>query len=61
MPNELTPEAFASWARAVGLTADAAHLEALRPEVQAMLGRIAPLDAIAVDGAPVERAIGGAE
>ena len=61
MPNELTPEAFAAWARAVGLTADAAHLEALRPEVQAMLGRIAPLDAIAVDGAPVERAIGGAE
>ena len=61
MPNELTPEAFAEWARAVGLTADAAHLEALRPEVQAMLGRIAPLDAIAVDGAPVERAIGGAE
>ena len=61
MPIELTPDAFAAWARAVGLTADAAHLEALRPEVQAMLSRVAPLDAIVVDGVPVERAVGGAE
>ena len=61
MPVELTPDAFASWTRAVGLTADAAHLETLRPEVQAMLGRVAPLNAIPVDGVPVERAVGGAE
>lgn len=61
MPNELTPDAFAAWARAVGLTGDAAHLETLRPEVEAMLRRVAPLDAIAVDGVPIEQAVGGAE
>ena len=61
MPTELTPDSFAAWARAVGLNAPPEHLEALRPEVEAMLGRIAPLDAIPVDGVPVERAVGGVE
>ena len=61
MPPELTPEAFASMARAAGITADAEHLEKLRPEVEAMLGRIAPLDDLPVDHIPVERAVGGVE
>ena len=61
MSPELTPDAFAAWAHAAGLTAGPEHLEKLRPEVEAMLGRIAPLDAIPVDGIPVERAVGGTE
>lgn len=61
MPTDLTPDAFAAWARAVGLTGDAAHLETLRPEVEAMLRRVAPLDEIAVDGVSLEQAVGGAE
>ena len=48
-------------ARAAGLTASPEHLETLRPEVEAMLGRIAPLDGLPVDDIPVERAIGGVE
>ena len=61
MTPELTPDAFAAWARAVGLNADVEHLEKLRPEVEAMLGRIAPLEELPVDGIPVERAVGGVE
>ncbi len=61
MPPELTPDAFASMAHAAGITADAEHLEKLRPEVEAMLGRIAPLDDLPVDHIPVERAVGGVE
>ena len=61
MSPELTPDAFASMARAAGITASPEHLEQLRPEVEAMLGRLAPLDAIPVDGIPIERAVGGVE
>ena len=59
MTNELTPDAFAAWARAVGLKASAEHLEILRPEVEAMLARIAPLDDIDASGIAIEDAIGG--
>lgn len=61
MAPELTPDAFASMARAAGITTDPEHLEKLRPEVEAMLGRIAPLDDLPVDHIPVERAVGGME
>ena len=61
MSSELTPDAFASMARAAGITAGPEHLEKLRPEVEAMLGRLAPLDDIPVDGIPIERAVGGVE
>ncbi len=61
MSPELTPDAFASMARAAGITASLEHLEKLRPEVEAMLGRIAPLDDLPVDHIPVERAVGGVE
>ena len=61
MSPELTPDAFASWAHAVGLNADPEHLELLRPEVEAMLARIAPVNDIPVEGIPVERAVGGVE
>ena len=61
MSPELTPDAFAAWARAVGLTAGPEHLEKLRPEVEALMGRLAPLDAIPVDDIPIERAVGGVE
>ena len=61
MSPELTPDAFASMARAAGITAGPEHLEELRPEVEAMLGRLAPLDDIPVDGIPIERAVGGVE
>ena len=61
MTPELTPDAFASMARAAGITASPEHLELLRPEVEAMLDRIAPLDDLPVDDIPVERAIGGTE
>ena len=61
MTDEMTPDAFAAWAQAVGLRASPAHLEALRPEVQAMLGRIAPVAAIDVSDIAIEDAIGGAE
>ena len=61
MTPELTPDAFAAWARAVGLNADTGHLEKLRPEVEALVGRLAPLDAIPVDDIPIEQAVGGLE
>ena len=61
MAPELTPETFAAWAHAVGLTAGPEHLEKLRPEVEALIGRLAPLDAIPVDDIPIERAVGGVE
>lgn len=61
MPPELTPEAFASMARAAGIDASPEHLETLRPEVEALFGRMAPIYDIPVDGIPVERAIGGTE
>ena len=61
MSPELTPDAFASMARAAGITAGPEHIEKLRPEVEAMLGRIAPLDDLPVDHVPVERAVGGME
>ena len=61
MPPELSPDAFAVLARAAGLTASPEHLETLRPEVEAMLGRIAPLNDLPVDDIPVERAIRGVE
>ncbi len=60
MGDGLTPEAFASWANAVGLQVDAEHLALLQPETQALLGRIAPLEAIDVSGVAIEDAIGGA-
>ncbi len=60
MANELTPEAFAAWARAVGLKADAEHLQVLQPEVEATLARIAPLNDIDASGIAIEDAIGGA-
>ena len=59
MTDELTPEAFAAWARAVGLQTDAEHLERLRPEVEALFARIAPLNDIDVTGVAIEDAIGG--
>lgn len=58
MTDDLTPEAFAAWAAAVGLNASAEHLELLRPEVQAMLDRIASLSGIDVSTVPIERAFG---
>ena len=61
MSPELTPDAFASWARAVGLNVGPEHLEKLRPEVEVLMGRLAPLDAIPVDDIPIERAVGGVE
>lgn len=61
MSPELTPDAFASMARATGIAASPEHIEKLRPEVEAMLGRIAPLDDLPVDHIPVERAVGGVE
>ncbi|MDE2838399.1 MAG: hypothetical protein OXL97_12985 [Chloroflexota bacterium] len=61
MAPELTPDAFSAWARAVGLNADPEHLEKLRPEVEALAGRLAPLDAIPVDDIPIEQAVGGLE
>ena len=61
MSPEMSPDAFASMARAAGITASPEHIEKLRPEVEAMLGRIAPLDDLPVDHIPVERAVGGVE
>ena len=61
MTPELTPDAFAVWARAVGVSADPEHLEKLRPEVEALIGRLAPLETIPVDDVPIEQAVGGLE
>ncbi len=60
MTNELTPDAFTAWARAVGLKTSAEHLEVLRPEVEALFARIAPLNDIDASGIAIEDAIGGA-
>ena len=60
MTNRLPPEAFAAWANAVGLQTDAEHLELLRPEVEALFARIAPINDIDVTGVAIEDAIGGA-
>ena len=51
---EFDPEAFASLAAAMGINADAEHLERLRAEVQATLARLAELDAIDVSDVPAE-------
>ena len=59
MTNELTPDAFAAWAKAVGLKVGVEHLEVLRPEVEAMFARIAPLNDIDASGIAIEDAIGG--
>lgn len=60
MTNRLAPEAFAAWANAVGLQTDAEHLELLRPEVEALFARIAPINDVDVTGVAIEDAIGGA-
>jgi len=59
--EDMTPEGFAAWADVLGLTASQDHLTILRPEVLAMLSRIAPLYDIDVSAIPVEDAIGGSE
>ena len=61
MSLELTLDVFTAWARAVGLTASPERLAKLRPDVEAMLGRIASLDDLPVDHIPVESAVGGVE
>lgn len=43
MAQELSPEAFESWAAQLGIQASAEHLDMLRGEVRAILMRIAPL------------------
>jgi hypothetical protein len=58
---ELDKDAFAAWAGALGIRADGAHLDALRPEVAATLERVAPLDDIIVDDVPLEDALGTGE
>jgi hypothetical protein len=54
--TEFTPEAFASMADAMGIKADPEHLELLRGEVQATLGRLVEIDAIDVSEVPAEEA-----
>lgn len=62
---QISSEAFEAWAAALGIRADAEHLEQLRGEVQAIFARLERLDDIDVSEIPVEEAglrhDGGAE
>ncbi len=59
MTTSSNTENFAAWASAVGLRVSPEHLELLRPEVEAMLTRLAGLDDIDVSEVTIEQAIGG--
>ena len=48
MTNELTRDAFAQWASALGIEAGDDHLDLLYAEVRAMRDRVAALSAIDV-------------
>ena len=63
MANESRPEldkaAFLALAAQMGLSGDAEHLDALYPEVRALLARIAPLSEIDVSSVAPEEAAPG--
>ena len=54
--SEISKTAFAAWADLIGISADPAHLEQLRGEVQAIFARLESLDAIDVSTIPAEEA-----
>ena len=53
---EIGKDVFAAWADVLGIKAGPDHLEQLRGQVQAMLARLEPLDAIDVSEIPAEEA-----